>query len=163
MDTSSTGRVGNFKDTDATSSNPYGNNATSSSSFSSQQTPPPRRSPSTSSINKPAHRQNFAENLRNVPSSPRHRHSSLTQAAVQELLNHPPSGNRHANPRFSGREWRDIAVGELISPDDVSWVGMESSVEEATMVNPAQKSAIVFNGLYMLTADLFSAYGVGAS
>ncbi|PNY30030.1 Protein SDS23 [Tolypocladium capitatum] len=104
------------------------------SSTSSQQSTPPQRTPSSSSINKTAHRQSFAENLRNVPPSPRHRHPSLTQAAVQELLNHPPSGSRHTNPRFVGREWRDITVGELVSLDDVRWIEMDSSVEEATMV-----------------------------
>lgn len=94
----------------------------------------PQRTPSTSSISKMAHRQSFAENLRNVPPSPRHRHPSLTQAAIQDLLNHPPSGNRHMNAKFVGREWRDISIGEMVSPDDVWWVEMDSSVEEATMV-----------------------------
>ena len=137
MDTSmGTNRVGESKDISAAPVKIGGTNAPSSSSNNSHQPPPPRRSPSTSSINKSGHRHSFAENLRNAPSSPRHRHPSLTQAAVQELLNHPPSGTRHANPRFSGREWRDIAVGELVSLDDVRWVEMDSSVEEATMVRP---------------------------
>lgn len=96
---------------------------------------PPQRTPSLSNINKSAHRQSFAENLRNAPSSPRHRHPSFTQAAVQELLNHPPSGQRHTNPRFAGRELGEITVGELVSPDDVKWVEMDGSVEEATMVS----------------------------
>ncbi|KAM4062274.1 CBS domain-containing protein [Hirsutella rhossiliensis] len=104
------------------------------SSMSSHAASAPQRTPSTSSISKMAHRQSFAENLRNVPPSPRHRHPSLTQAAVQELLNHPPSGNRHVNPKFTGREWRDISIGEMVSPDDVWWVEMDSSVEEATKI-----------------------------
>ncbi|PHH74664.1 hypothetical protein CDD82_4827 [Ophiocordyceps australis] len=89
---------------------------------------------SMSSTARTAHRQTFADNLRNVPPSPRHRHPSLTQAAVQELLNHPPSGNRHVNSRFAGREWRDVTIGELVSPRDVKWIDMDSSVEEATMM-----------------------------
>lgn len=98
----------------------------------------PQRSPSVSSINRSSHRQSFAENLRNMPSSPRQRHPSMSQAAVQELLNHPPPGNRHHNPKFANREWRDITVGELVSPDDVKWMEMDSTVEEATMVSIKQ-------------------------
>jgi len=101
----------------------------------------PKRTPSQSSITKPstshvpAHRQSFAENLRNAPSSPRsQRHPSFTQAAVQELLNHPPTSGKHANPRFAGRDWKDIKVKELVSQEDVKWVTLDSSVEEATMV-----------------------------
>ena len=81
-----------------------------------------------------AHRHSLAENLRGLPPSPRsQRHPSLTQAAIQDLLNHPPTNKAH-NPRFAGRDWRDIAVGELASNDDVKWVTMDTSVEEATMV-----------------------------
>ncbi|EFY99522.1 Cystathionine beta-synthase, core [Metarhizium robertsii ARSEF 23] len=104
---------------------------------------PPQRTPSLSNINKSAHRQSFAENLRNVPPSPRHRHPSFTQAAVQELLNHPPSGQRHTNPKFAGKEWVEITVGELVSPDDVKWVDMDSSVEEATMALLKSKTNVV--------------------
>ncbi|KLU84523.1 SDS23, partial [Magnaporthiopsis poae ATCC 64411] len=80
-----------------------------------------------------AHRQSFAENLRNPPPSPRsHRHLSFTQSALQELLSHPPS-SRVPNPQFAGRDWRDVAVGELVSQDDIKWVDLDTSVEEATM------------------------------
>ncbi|PFH63297.1 hypothetical protein XA68_14949 [Ophiocordyceps unilateralis] len=103
----------------------------------------PQRRPSTSSINKTAHRPGFPENLRNIPPSPRNRHPSLTQAAVQELLNYPPSGNRHVNPKFAGREWRDITVGEIVSLDDVKWVEIDSSVEEATMTLLKSKANVV--------------------
>ncbi len=52
-------------------------------------------------------------------------------------MNHPPSGSKHTNPRFAGRDWRDIAIGELTSPDDIRWIDMDSSVEEATIVSAA--------------------------
>ncbi|KAI0857527.1 hypothetical protein F4860DRAFT_489089 [Xylaria cubensis] len=101
--------------------------------------PPPQRTPSSSSLHKASlasahsHRSSFAENLRGLPSSPRsHRHQSFTQAALQDLLNHPPASRLH-NPRFAGRDWRDIAIGELISDDDVRWVDMDTSVEDASM------------------------------
>ncbi|KAK8022484.1 sds23/moc1 [Apiospora rasikravindrae] len=99
----------------------------------------PSRSHSSSSITRMnshghSHRHSLAENLRGLPPSPRsQRHPSLTQAAIQDLLNHPPTSKAH-NPRFAGRDWRDVAVGELASKDDVKWVTMDTSVEEATMV-----------------------------
>ncbi|KAH6652097.1 hypothetical protein BKA67DRAFT_521064 [Truncatella angustata] len=96
---------------------------------------PPSRSNSSSSIHRiPSHRQSFAENLRGLPPSPRsQRHPSLTQAAIQDLLNHPPT-TRPQNPRFAGRDWRDVQVGELIPKDDLKWVDMDTSVEDATML-----------------------------
>lgn len=92
----------------------------------------PQRSPSASSIHRSGHRQSFADNLRHIPPSPRQRQPSLTQAAIQELLNNPPHANRFHNPKFANREWTDITVGELVS--GALWVEMDSTVEEATMV-----------------------------
>lgn len=99
---------------------------------------PMERNNSQSSTHKPthiaAHRQSFAENQRHPPPSPRNqRHPSLTQQALLELMNHPPS-NRHPNPRYAGRDWRDIAVGELVVPEDVRWADLDLSVQDATMV-----------------------------
>ncbi|KAM3515978.1 hypothetical protein NHJ13051_009972 [Beauveria bassiana] len=91
----------------------------------------PRRCPSNSNVNISTHRQSFAENMRTMPSSPRHRPPSLTQAAVQDLMNNPPT-KKHSNHRFSGRDWRDITVGELVCPEDVCWVELDDSVEYAT-------------------------------
>jgi hypothetical protein len=100
--------------------------------------PPMERNNSQSSTHKPthiaAHRQSFAENQRHPPPSPRNqRHPSLSQQALLELMNHPPS-NRHPNPRYAGRDWRDIAVGELVVPEDVRWADLDLSVQDATMV-----------------------------
>ncbi|KAI5460273.1 hypothetical protein BGZ63DRAFT_404752 [Mariannaea sp. PMI_226] len=132
-----------LKETRATSSTSL---ASSVSNSSSSQKPPvlAQRSPSVSisagsgsnnGAAKSAHRQSFVEGLRNAPSSPRsQRHPSFTQAALQDLLNHPPSGSKHGNPRFSGRDWRDVSIGELVSPDDVKWVEFDNSIEEATML-----------------------------
>lgn len=99
--------------------------------------PPPQRTGSSSSLHKITHgssyRQSFAENLRGLPASPRsQRHPSLTQSAIQDLLNHPPA-SRPQNPRFAGRDWRDIAIGELVTREDVKWVDLDTSVEDATM------------------------------
>ncbi|KAH8753588.1 hypothetical protein F5883DRAFT_632794 [Diaporthe sp. PMI_573] len=118
----------------------------------------PQRSPSSSSLHKSvhshAHRSSFAENLRNhhAPPSPRtSRHPSFTQAAVQELINHPPS-SRQPNPKFAGRDWREVQVGELVAlnTDEVRWVDMDSSVEEATMAlvkgNAAGNCVLVKDG-----------------
>ncbi|KAF4974085.1 hypothetical protein FZEAL_8986 [Fusarium zealandicum] len=141
MDPSSSSAPRELKDARATSSTSL-NSAASGSSASHKPPTLSQRSPSVSisagsgpASAKSAHRQSFAENLRNAPSSPRsQRHPSFTQAALQELLNHPPVGNKHANPRFSGRDWRDVAVEELVSPEDVKWVEFDNSIEEATKV-----------------------------
>jgi hypothetical protein len=102
---------------------------------SASPSPSPQRSHSSSSTSRATHRQSFTESYRNLPPSPRHRHPSLTQAAIQDLVNHPPSTSRHQNPKFVGREWGDITIGELVSLDDVRWIDIEGSVEEATMVS----------------------------
>lgn len=48
---------------------------------------------------------------------------------------HPPP-SRQPNPLFAGRDWREVRLGELVAlnPDEVRWVDMDSSVEEATMM-----------------------------
>lgn len=77
------------------------------------------------------HRSSFAENLRQSPRS--QRHPSLTQAGVQELLNHPPTPSPK-DTRFAGRDWREILVGELVAAEDVRWAEFDTGVEEATKV-----------------------------
>ena len=92
---------------------------------------PPRQgtaSPSHHAIN---HRSSFAENLRHSPRS--QRHPSFTQAAVQELLHHPQT-TRTGDPRFAGRDWREIRVGELVQPSDVKWAELDTVVERASEV-----------------------------
>jgi hypothetical protein len=93
--------------------------------------PPPRRSTSSPGIGSVSHRASFAENLRHSPRS--QRHPSFTQAAVQELLQHPPVSTP-SDPRFAGRDWRSIRVGELVRQSDVRWTDLDSSIEEATNV-----------------------------
>lgn len=85
-------------------------------------------SPGNGAIN---HRSSFAENLRHSPRS--QRHPSFTQAAVQELLNHPPVSKTH-DPRFAGKDWRQIRVGELVSEKDIIWAELDTAVEQATKV-----------------------------
>lgn len=80
-----------------------------------------------------SHRSSYAENMRAHPPSPRQRHPSFTQAAVQELLNHPPA-TKTGDRRFIGRDWRQIHIGELVNNDDVRFVETTNSVEEATKV-----------------------------
>jgi hypothetical protein len=94
--------------------------------------PPPKKL----SLNSPSsHRQSFGESMRGMPPSPRTpRHPSFTQAAVQELLNHPPPP-KTMNQEFAGRDWRQIRVGELVNSQDVRFVELDDSVEEATNVS----------------------------
>lgn len=77
-----------------------------------------------------SHRSSFAENLRHSPRA--QRHPSLSQAAVQELLHQQPA--KTGDPRFVGRDWRQVHVGELVHTSDVKWVELDSGVEEASKV-----------------------------
>ncbi|KAI9823288.1 MAG: cell separation during budding [Thelocarpon impressellum] len=61
-----------------------------------------------------SHRQSFSDSLRGHPPSPgARRKPSFTQAALQELLDNPPVASP-GDPAFVGRDWKSIAVGELI-------------------------------------------------
>lgn len=94
------------------------------------------RSPSASSVSGHSRRQSHMESLRGVHGpGHRSRQPSLTPTAVQDLLNNPPPPGKTANPKFAGREWSDIAAGELCSPEDVFWAEMDSTVEDATKVS----------------------------
>src|SRR6201992_4416209 len=95
----------------------------------SADSPAGHSSPGNGTINN--HRSSFAENLRQSPRS--QRHPSFTQAAVQELLNYPPA-SRSGDPRFAGRDWREIHVGELVQKSDVRWAELDTGVEQATKV-----------------------------
>jgi hypothetical protein len=76
----------------------------------------------------------LTENFRNAPLSPRsHRTSSVSSAAIQELLNNPPSA-QDVDPAFAGRDWRIIPVDEIIEKEKVRFVTLEDSVEKATEV-----------------------------
>lgn len=76
----------------------------------------------------------LTDNFRSVPPSPRaHRTSSVSSAAVQELLNNPPGG-QDADPAFHGKDWRTIPVGAIVEQEKVRFVTLEDSVEKATEV-----------------------------
>lgn len=88
-----------------------------------------------------SHRQSFTESLRGMPPSPRqNRHLSLSQAQMQDLLNNPPTSG-HADPKFAGRDWQHISVGELVEPEDLRFVELDSGVEDATNVRTASSPA----------------------
>jgi hypothetical protein len=57
----------------------------------------------------------------------------MSQAAVQELLNNPPSA-KAGDPAFSGRDWRSIALDEVIGHEQIRFIEMNSSVEDAIEV-----------------------------
>lgn len=97
----------------------------------------PQLIPSTGSSPSVSHRQSFADNLRGMPASPRaSRQPSLSQQALQDLLNNPPVGKNNQNSAFAGRDWRSVKVGEIIDPELVRFVEIDTSVEEATNVSP---------------------------
>ena len=85
-------------------------------------------------VNAP-HRQSFSESLRGLPPSPRaQRQLSLSQIAVQDLIDNPP-GRNQPDPTFAGRDWRDVKVHELVNPDDFKFVDVDTGIEDATNVS----------------------------
>jgi hypothetical protein len=77
---------------------------------------------------------NLTENFRSAPLSPRaHRTPSMSQQAIQDLLNNPP-GAKASNPEFDGRDWRTVRVGEIIDRSQVRFAETSTSVEDATKV-----------------------------
>ena len=86
------------------------------------------------------HRQSYHEQLRGFPPSPRaNRHLSLSQSQIQELLNNPPATGP-SDPKFSGRDWQHIQVGELIDPKNLHFVELDTGIEAATNVSSLNKS-----------------------
>jgi hypothetical protein len=80
-----------------------------------------------------SHRQSFSE--RGIPNSPRQRNPSLSQQAIQDLINNPPVGRKDdAIPKFAGRDWRSITMEEILVPDEVRFVEVDSTIEAATKV-----------------------------
>ncbi|KAF2001072.1 hypothetical protein P154DRAFT_490876 [Amniculicola lignicola CBS 123094] len=80
-----------------------------------------------------SHRTSFAENMRGLPVSPRaSRQPSLSQQALQDLLNNPPT--KGGDREFEGRDWRSIKVGEIVKESVITWVESTTSVEEATNI-----------------------------
>ncbi|KAJ9621024.1 cell separation during budding [Taxawa tesnikishii (nom. ined.)] len=70
-----------------------------------------------------SHRSSFADNLRGIPPSPR---------AQQDA-------------KFMGRDWRTITVGEIIAAEEVRFVEVDTSVEDATklLVNSGAPNVIL--------------------
>lgn len=80
------------------------------------------------------HRGSFAEQMRASPASPRtQRQPSLTQQALQELLNNPPT--KGGDAKFQGRDWKSISLGEVTEPGLVRFAEYDTSVEDATSVS----------------------------
>ena len=79
-------------------------------------------------------RQSFTEHLRGLPPSPRtQRQLSLSQIAVQDLIDNPP-GRNVPDPAFEGRDWTTVHIHELVSPEDLKFVDVSEGVETATNV-----------------------------
>ncbi|KAF2200537.1 hypothetical protein GQ43DRAFT_373591 [Delitschia confertaspora ATCC 74209] len=105
----------------------------SAHAISSPRSPPPSHLNMSQSPHS-GHRASFADNMRGVPSSPRHRHPSMGQQALQDLLNNPPTMNGGQSAPFAGRDWKGVQLGEIVDPGQVRWAQYDTSVEEATNV-----------------------------
>ncbi|KAF2267631.1 hypothetical protein CC78DRAFT_423010, partial [Lojkania enalia] len=114
-----------------------------SMSSSGPRSPPPALNMSSSPH--AGHRASFAENMRGVPVSPRaSRQPSLSQQALQDLLNNPPT--KGSDPKFHGRDWRTIQVGEIVDQQLVRFVQYDTSVEEATNASTGQSIMLIESG-----------------
>ncbi|KAK2771661.1 cell separation during budding [Onygenales sp. PD_12] len=102
-------------------------------SSTNSRSPPPRNTLfRPGSVSSPQPRQSFSDSLRAVPASPRaRRQPSLTQSAIQSLIDNPPHRNA-ADPAFSGRDWTQITIGELVSPSELRFVEVDTGIEDAT-------------------------------
>ena len=103
---------------------------------STETTRSPRFAPSSLHLQNPSnaaqHRQSFSD--ARYPPSPRStRQPSRSSIAVQELIDNPPQ-RTPADSRFANRDWRTIKVGELTNPEDLKFIDIDASVEEATNV-----------------------------
>ncbi|KAF2155159.1 hypothetical protein K461DRAFT_223072 [Myriangium duriaei CBS 260.36] len=91
------------------------------------------RSSSNASSPSISQRSSFIETMRGVPHSPNQR--SVSHQALQDLINNPPVGVQDPDDaKFAGRDWRTIKVGEIIAPEEVRFVQVDTSVEEATRI-----------------------------
>ncbi|KAI8939478.1 cell separation during budding [Plenodomus lindquistii] len=94
--------------------------------------PPPSLKMSSPTVSS-SHRSSFAEHMRGAPTSPRtSRQPSLTQQALQDLLNNPPT--KGGDAKFHGRDWKSIRLGEVVDPKLVRFVEYDTSVEDATSI-----------------------------
>ncbi|KAJ8115594.1 hypothetical protein OPT61_g2804 [Boeremia exigua] len=102
----------------------------SSSTASIGRSPPPGFAMG-SSPSPHSHRGSFAEQMRGGPGSPRaSRQPSLSQQAFQDLINNPPT--KAGDPKFHGRDWKTVRLGEIVDPNLVRFVEYDTSVEDAT-------------------------------
>ena len=56
-------------------------------------------------------------------------------------MNNPPKAGA-ADPVFAGRDWHQIAVGELVNPADVRFVELDTGIEDATNVSKVFEAPI---------------------
>jgi len=76
--------------------------------------------------------------MRGTTTSPRaSRQPSLSQQALQDLLNNPPT--KSGASKFHGRDWKSIRLGEIVDPALVRFAEYSTSVEDATSVSPCPR------------------------
>ena len=76
--------------------------------------------------------------MRGLPQSPRaNRQPSLSQQALQDLLSNPPT--KGGDPKFAGRDWKTVQVGEVVDEKQVRFAELDTSVEEATNVSTCRE------------------------
>lgn len=56
------------------------------------------------------------------------------------MLNNPPT--KGGDPKFQGRDWKSIRLGEIVDSSLVRFVEYDTSVEEATNVSTFTKLSV---------------------
>ncbi|KAG8630146.1 hypothetical protein KVT40_001765 [Elsinoe batatas] len=112
---------------------------TAHTSPNGSQLPSPRgdvKSQSQASSPSISQRSSFIETMRGIHHAPNQTRSpSLSQQALQDLINNPPVGLQDpGEAKFAGRDWRTIKIGEIIDPEEVRFVHTSTSVEEVTKI-----------------------------
>lgn len=124
----------------------------SSSTASLGRSPPPGLAMA-SSPSPHTHRGSFAEQMRGGPGSPRaSRQPSLSQQAFQDLINNPPT--KAGDPKFHGRDWKTIRLGEIVDPTLVRFVEYDTSVEDATSVWTASQDQQEYTNRHSCSSSL---------
>jgi len=94
--------------------------------------------------------------MRGGPGSPRaSRQPSLSQQAFQDLINNPPT--KPGDPKFQGRDWKTVRLGEIVDHSLVRFVEYDTTVEDAT-------SLLVKSGapnVVLLREDASSRHAIG--
>jgi hypothetical protein len=65
----------------------------------------------------------------------------MTQSQIQDLINNPPTLGS-PDPRFAGKDWQHIAVGDLVDEEELRFVELDTGIEDATNVRTSSSHVL---------------------